>query len=77
MSAFTPFNFTCFGAFPGENLGWQRNGDLLSNESGFVTIQDDLLIFPDSHPLNSGQYTCQSLDTGAILSNYDVTFTVG
>ena len=77
VSAFTPFNLTCFGAFPGENLGWQRDGIMLSVESGFVTIQDDILIIPDSHPSDSGQYTCQSSDTGAILNNYDVTFTVG
>lgn len=76
MTAFTSLNLTCVGAFPNESLEWQLNGDTLI-EAPFVNIQADTLTFIDTSPFRSGQYSCRSLDTGAVLSNYDITFSVG
>ena len=76
MSAFTLFTLTCRGAYPGENIAWRRDG-LAPTYVGLV--MGDILNFTDfdSHPMNSGQYSCESLDTGDTLSIYNVTFKAG
>ena len=74
VSAFTPLNLTCMGAYPDENITWQHNGLLLSG--GFV-MEQDILTLTDTHPIRSGYYSCHSLVTGDVLSNYSIVFTVG
>ena len=79
VPAFVPRNLSCVGAFPNERLTWLFNGrELIESEHiNPETIRSNTLVFFVTSPIYSGLYSCQSIDTGATLSNYNVIFNTG
>lgn len=79
VPAFAPLNLSCVGAYPAEQLIWQFNGsDIVESEHiNPETVRSVTLIFTSTLPRHNGLYSCRSRDTGANLSNYNVTFSTG
>ena len=82
VSSTKPFNLSCLGAYilPNEQVVWMYQNSTFHVEIPYVDFQSTMtneLVFVETNLFASGRYTCHSVDTGEVLSDYQVTFVPG